>query len=231
LKGLRWRDVDFIERTLTIRRSKTAAGLRVIPLNAEAWSAILELRQKAKALFGENLNLDWYLFFRKEGSCRPEPDKPAQGWRSAWRSMTRAIICPQCKRVQNPGVICSNEECKTNIRKLTSPLAGLRFHDLRHHAITELAEGQGSDQTIRSIAGHVSEKMLEHYSHVRLDAKRAALDSLPNRSGESCHVTNHVTNRPETQEPDSEVIEKNGGRQGTRTPGLLVANEALFQLS
>jgi hypothetical protein len=27
------------------------------------------------------------------------------------------------------------------------------------------------------------------------------------------------------------VIEKNGGREGIRTPGLLVANEALSQLS
>ena len=36
LKGLRWGDVDFIERTVTIRRSKTAAGERVIPLNANA---------------------------------------------------------------------------------------------------------------------------------------------------------------------------------------------------
>jgi hypothetical protein len=29
-----------------------------------------------------------------------------------------------------------------------------------------------------SIAGHVSRKMLAHYSHVRLDAKRNALDAL-----------------------------------------------------
>jgi hypothetical protein len=43
--------------------------------------------------------------------------------------------------------------------------------DLRHHAITQLSEGQTSDQVIRSIAGHVSNKMLEHYSHVRLAAK------------------------------------------------------------
>jgi len=31
--------------------------------------------------------------------------------------------------------------------------AGLRFHDLRRHAITELAESQASDRTIMSIAG------------------------------------------------------------------------------
>ncbi len=45
LRGLQWRDVDLMEHTLTVRRSKTEAGERVLPLNAEAWTAILELRE------------------------------------------------------------------------------------------------------------------------------------------------------------------------------------------
>ncbi len=57
-------------------------------------------------------------------------------------------------------------------------MKGFRFHDLRHHAITELAEMGLSDPTIMSIAGHVSRRMLDHYSHIRLDAKRQALDAL-----------------------------------------------------
>jgi integrase len=61
---------------------------------------------------------------------------------------------------------------------IQSPTAGLRFHDLRHHAVTELAESQASDQTIMAIAGPVSPKMLAHYSHVRMEAKRKALDGL-----------------------------------------------------
>jgi len=32
--------------------------------------------------------------------------------------------------------------------------------------------------TIMGIAGHVSRDMLQHYSHIRLEAKRKALDSL-----------------------------------------------------
>jgi hypothetical protein len=43
---------------------------------------------------------------------------------------------------------------------------------------TELAESKASDQTIMGIAGHVSKKMLQHYSHVRMEAKRSALDAL-----------------------------------------------------
>jgi hypothetical protein len=29
-----------------------------------------------------------------------------------------------------------------------------------------------------AIAGHVSRKMLEHYSHIRMEAKRTALDAI-----------------------------------------------------
>ena len=63
------------------------------------------------------------------------------------------------------------------LRKVAG-LPALRFHDLRHHAITVLAESQASDATIMAIAGHVSREMLEHYSHVRLDLKRKALEGL-----------------------------------------------------
>jgi hypothetical protein len=35
---------------------------------------------------------------------------------------------------------CKTEECGANIDGLKSPFEGLRFHDLRHEAITELAE-------------------------------------------------------------------------------------------
>jgi hypothetical protein len=64
------------------------------------------------------------------------------------------------------------------MRAVKNPLTRLRFHDLRHTAIAKLAESQASDQTTMSIAGHVSRQMLEHYSHIRLAAKRAALDSI-----------------------------------------------------
>ena len=73
---------------------------------------------------------------------------------------------------------------------MRSPLHGLRFHDLRHHAITELAESGASEQTIKAIAGHVSQRMLDRYSHIRLEAKRAALQGLTRKG----YGTNHGTN-------------------------------------
>ncbi|WP_263376503.1 tyrosine-type recombinase/integrase [Granulicella aggregans] len=47
IKELRWRDVDTIGRSLAVRKSKTEAGERVIPLNADAWAVILELYRRS----------------------------------------------------------------------------------------------------------------------------------------------------------------------------------------
>ena len=50
IKQVCWRDIDFMGRTLTIRKSKTEAGERVIPLNADAWNAVLLLYRRAHNL-------------------------------------------------------------------------------------------------------------------------------------------------------------------------------------
>ena len=62
-----------------------------------------------------------------------------------------------------------------NVRK-NAEVKG-RWHDNRHTLITELAESGAGDETIMQIAGHVSRNMLRHYSHIRMAAKRAALDA------------------------------------------------------
>jgi integrase len=53
-----------------------------------------------------------------------------------------------------------------------------RWHDNRHTLITELAESGAGDETIMEIAGHVDRQMLRHYSHIRMKAKREALESV-----------------------------------------------------
>jgi integrase len=61
--------------------------------------------------------------------------------------------------------------------KLKAGVKG-RWHDNRHTLITDLAESGAGDETIRDIAGHVSKQMLKHYSHIRMAAKRRALESI-----------------------------------------------------
>jgi len=220
VRQLRWRDIDFLDCSLVIRRSKTRAGERLIPLNINAYNAVLRLRERAQALFDSELQSDWYVFPSGEGYSKPDPTKPMRGWRSAWRTLTRMINCPKCGELQNPSQTCVGETCGHDISKVKSPLAGLRFHDLRHHAITELAESQASDRTIMSIAGHVSQRMLAHYSHVRVEAKRKALDALAGGLKQTGYDTKNDTNSPVSPIRGVQVLEKNGGDDGTRTRGL-----------
>jgi hypothetical protein len=48
----------------------------------------------------------------------------------------------------------------------------------RHTLVTELSESGADDEVIMSIAGHVPRAMLSRYSHVRMEAKRRALDKI-----------------------------------------------------
>ena len=183
IRGLQWQDIDWLERTLHVRRGKTDESQREIWLNDEAFSAITQLREESKEVFGEDLAPEWYLFFSWPRNREPDPRRPVASWRTAWRRMTRVIACPECALFQDLGERCTNEKCGADIRKVKSPIAGLRFHDLRHQAITELSEGGASDETIMSIAGHIDRRMMSHYSHIRKQARRAALEQLGKGKG------------------------------------------------
>jgi integrase-like protein len=110
------------------------------------------------------------------------------------------------------------EECGANIRKVRSPVAGLRFHDLRHQVIAELSESGASDETVMSIAGHIDRRMMSHYSHIRQQARRAAIEQLGKEIFHEGH--NRGTVAPEAVHsanvPFSQVLERNGGDDGTR---------------
>jgi hypothetical protein len=45
-----------------------------------------------------------------------------------------------------------------------------------------------------AIAGHVSRRMLERYSHVRMEAKRNAMEALAVSTKTAGYDTNHDTN-------------------------------------
>lgn len=54
-----------------------------------------------------------------------------------------------------------------------------RWHDCRHTLVSRLAENPTvSEQTIMTLAGHVSKSMLARYSHIRSAAKQAAIATL-----------------------------------------------------
>ncbi|MCC6341321.1 MAG: site-specific integrase [Bryobacterales bacterium] len=53
-----------------------------------------------------------------------------------------------------------------------------RLHDLRHTAATKMAEAGVPESTMLSLLGHMSRAMLERYSHIRMAAKRSAVEAL-----------------------------------------------------
>jgi len=141
--------------TITIRRSstKTNAGARVIPLNADALIALMELRDRSdkfqkresekrdgsEAEKLESRRAEHFVF----PSCEDgyfDAKRPMKNWRASRRALTRAVSCPSCSTIQKPAAACKNDECNADIKGVKSPFDGLRFHDLRHQAITELAE-------------------------------------------------------------------------------------------
>jgi integrase len=176
LRGLQWCDVDLFARTLTIRKSKTAAGERVVPLTDVATHALARLRRRAEG-FGK-VEPPHYVFAafvpKFTFSAKKvidynvtafDPTRHMNSWRTAWRTLTKKAGLP-----------------------------GFRFHDLRHCAITQLAENGTSDSTIMAIAGHVSRRMLERYSHVRMEAKRNAMEALAASTRTAGYDTNRDTN-------------------------------------
>ncbi len=59
-------------------------------------------------------------------------------------------------------------------------ITGLRFHDLRHEAVSRLVEAGLSDQEVAAISGHKSMQMLKRYTHLRAEDLVEKLDKLSN---------------------------------------------------
>ena len=75
----------------------------------------------------------------RESAPHIRPDETGSKWDTAWRAL-----------------------------RDEAGLRGLRFHDLRHTVVTRLLEAGEPDHVVESITGHLSRRMLEHYSHIRL---------------------------------------------------------------
>lgn len=158
LRRARWSQVDFLKAEFQVGKAKTEGSEgRIIPLNLAALGAFKEWKSRWPDAKPEN-----YIFpteklvFKGEGApeqgvmtaYKVNPGKPLGAWKRAWSTAKKVA-----------GVEC-------------------RIHDLRHHFISALAQTQTPDATIQAISRHLSRKMLEHYSHVRLEAKRRAVETL-----------------------------------------------------
>jgi integrase len=60
----------------------------------------------------------------------------------------------------------------------TEAKVSCRLHDLRHTAATKMAEAGTPESTMLALMGHMSRAMMERYSHIRMAAKRTAVEAL-----------------------------------------------------
>lgn len=159
LRLLRWRQVDLLAGCITVGTSKTQGGEgRLVPLNQTALQVLQEWRAQFPAALPEHFCFprESYGLMGSKGSfggtVRPYetfPDQPVRSFATGWRSAKKAA-----------GVEC-------------------RWHDLRHSFVSMVARNPlASDQTIKALAGWMSPKMLEIYSHSRNELKREAVSFL-----------------------------------------------------
>jgi len=64
------------------------------------------------------------------------------------------------------------------------------------------------DETIRNIAGHVSRQMLKHYSHIGMEAKRRAVESLVSKKAVAATPDVDMAQAPERFVKDSTKVEQ-----------------------
>jgi integrase len=171
---------------------------RIIPLNARAVAVLSQWR----GLFAGAVP-DHYVFpHEKYGLagndrklCAYEiiPTEPMHRWKVAWES---------ARKVAN--VAC-------------------RFHDLRHTFISRLAESQASDSTVMALAGHVSRAMMERYSHIRMEAKRKAVEHLSGTDFEPGVAQNWAQFIVSEKSDGANSLKRSGEPGRTRTSNPLIS--------
>ena len=160
--SLKWSQIDVETRTLRVGNAKTAAGTgRGIPMNSSLYEIMAEHASWVSQKLDEPLQPNWHVFLLCNTVRPVDPERPMTAIKTAWNGVR-----------EEAGVNC-------------------RCHDLRHTACTKMAEAGVPEGTMKALMGHMSAAMIERYSHVRDQAKRAAVEAL-NLPGSA--VSNGVPN-------------------------------------
>ena len=91
---------------------------------------------------------------------RIDPSKPQKTWRTAWRSLVEETA----KRAGDAATKAAE--------------TGGNVEEARKRAMLAFVSANGQRLRFQALAGHLCREMMEHYSHVRMAAKRAAVGGL-----------------------------------------------------
>ena len=157
LFGLRWGQIDVVDWMIRVGESKTRAGRhREVPLNSRARMAI----QMWAEHFPDRTDEDFVFPSEHVGAggdnfdaniTSTEPSKAVGTLKTAWNT---------AKKIARVSV---------------------RWHDLRHTAVTRLLESGQTLPMVASIMGwspSTTVRMAQRYGHISTDARRAAMEAM-----------------------------------------------------
>lgn len=148
-------DVDLGEKgTLHIRDGiKNDYRERYVTLNETSRWAVGQMLKRYYRIvkkLGINPDPEHYILPGRRRGSRYDPTLAMGSWKKAWQAL-----------------------------RAKADLENVRAYDGRHLAITALLEDKEvPERVVIDMAGHVSKRMLNEYSHIRLDPKRAATAKL-----------------------------------------------------
>jgi len=155
LRGLRMKNIflrppeEISEIYVPEDSVKNDSRPRKISLNRTARWAVEQCYKRAIQL--GSCEPDHYLFPFRVSRNKWSPKRPASRWflRNSWNKL-----------------------------RMATGFMHIKPHDLRHQCITRLLERGTHPETVRAIAGHVSQRMMEYYSHIRAQAKYDAVMAI-----------------------------------------------------
>jgi integrase len=194
IRTLQWGNIDSENRCLKFGKDKTAAGTgRVVPLNQRA----VEVLKFWAEQFPKHLSQHYVFPAEKVGAAgdrfdakvyETEPTRPVGDIKEAWESAKNRTRrhCPQCRTgtlTERPGAVgrfvCV--ECRAEFSELPAGLCSVRFHDLRHTAVSRMVAARVPLPIIAKIVGWSAgtmAKMAERYGHFGVEDLRSAVESI-----------------------------------------------------
>lgn len=191
LRLLKWNQVDLIRAFIRVGKSKTPGGEgRIVPLSKRAAACLQSWKAQFPSAKPEHFVFpsERYKLSKKKAHgpsvevYHTDPSKPIGSWKRAWTTARRAA--------------------KVNCR----------WHDLRHTSASIVSAAGATDSTMEELFGwERNSKMAKRYSHVREEAKRAAMrvfDTATNSDGEGESTADaDVTKMTQALPNEKEVIQ------------------------
>jgi integrase len=220
IRTLRWGNVDFANRCLKFGRDKTAAGTnRTVPLNQRAlenlkfWAQQFPNRKPEHYVFpSEKVGASGDSFDAKVYDT--EPSNPIGNIKESWEAAKKRTRrhCPSCKTgilADKPkpkdgdaekGYTCV--DCHFETPELPTGLVAVRFHDLRHTAVTRMIAAGIPLPMIAKIVGWSAgtmAKMAARYGHFGMEELRGAMETISRPAFEIPEGSPHFSPHPGTQ--------------------------------